>query len=57
MIDGCTVNRIEAGSSARAKEALRNHDAYNFFNADGESLITTGPTGTNVADVCITLVC
>eukprot|EP00579_Thalassiosira_antarctica_P022673 CAMPEP_0201988412 /NCGR_PEP_ID=MMETSP0904-20121228/92314_1 /ASSEMBLY_ACC=CAM_ASM_000553 /TAXON_ID=420261 /ORGANISM="Thalassiosira antarctica, Strain CCMP982" /LENGTH=496 /DNA_ID=CAMNT_0048542583 /DNA_START=133 /DNA_END=1623 /DNA_ORIENTATION=- len=41
-----------------AKEALRNHDAYTFFDsAQGtQSLVMTGPTGTNVADVCITLV-
>lgn len=41
-----------------AKEALKNHDAYTFFDAANgtQSLVMTGPTGTNVADVCITLV-
>lgn len=42
-----------------AKEALTNHDAYTFLDsADGAhgSLVRTGPTGTNVADICITLV-
>ena len=42
-----------------AKEALTNHDAYSFLDsADGAhgSLVRTGPTGTNVADICITLV-
>ena len=41
-----------------AKAAMKNHDAYNFFDRtkETESLVMTGPTGTNVADVCITLV-
>jgi glycerate 2-kinase len=38
-----------------ATEALKNHDAYVFFEGT-QSLILTGPTGTNVADICITLV-
>jgi len=38
-----------------AKEALRNHDAYRFFERT-QSLVMTGPTGTNVADICITLI-
>lgn len=58
IVDGGTVNRIENNSSSLAKDALRSHDAYNFFKQDNdESLIITGPTGTNVADVCVTLVC
>ena len=57
MIDGGTVRRIEKSTQSLAKDALRNHDAYNYFNeAYDDSLIITGPTGTNVADVCITLV-
>jgi glycerate 2-kinase len=36
-------------------EALRNNDAYNFFKALGD-LVVTGPTGTNVADIFIGLV-
>ena len=38
-----------------AKKALRNHDAYRFFERT-QSLVMTGPTGTNVADICITLI-
>jgi glycerate-2-kinase len=66
IVDGGTTNRIETyislnpesrHSALRAKDALRDHDAYNFFNSgNDDSLIKTGPTGTNVADVCITLV-
>ena len=57
MVDGNTVNRIEETSKYLAKEALRKHDAYTFFDSGkDDSLIRTGPTGTNVADVCITLV-
>ena len=57
MVDGSTVKRIEDASSSLAKDALRNHDAYNFFSSgNDDSLIMTGPTQTNVADICITLV-
>ena len=38
-----------------AKEALKSHDAYTFLDK-AKSLVMTGPTGTNVADICITLV-
>ncbi len=38
-----------------AKEALKKHDAYRFFGRT-QSLVMTGPTGTNVADICITLI-
>lgn len=68
VVDGGTVERIEAGPGAlsgggdggirTAEEALREHDAYTFFD-DGEAqgaLVKTGPTGTNVADVCVVLV-
>ena len=55
VVDGGTVDRL-VGS---AEEALRNHDAYNYFNQmDGDNhspLIKIGPTGSNVADVCVTL--
>ncbi|KAL3792475.1 hypothetical protein HJC23_008397 [Cyclotella cryptica] len=68
MVDGGTTIRIEDSISCdttnnvptptlRAKDALRNHDAYNYFNSGkDDSLIITGATGTNVADICITLV-
>jgi len=38
-----------------AKNSLFRHDAYTFLNSTG-CLVTTGATGTNVADVCITLI-
>ena len=41
-----------------AKEALKNHDSFTFFDMSNSahSLVMSGPTGANVADVCITLV-
>ena len=40
-----------------AVEALQQHDAYTYFSQEKDGpLIMTGPTGTNVADVCVTLV-
>ena len=59
IVDGASITRIEQNNKNKlsAKETLRNHDAYNFFDSDGDnSFIRTGATGTNVADVCITLV-
>lgn len=65
MVDAHTIpeERLE-----EARNALRDHDAYPFFDAlslgnhghpkteeDGP-LLKTGPTGTNVADVCVTLI-
>ena len=63
VVDGGTIDRIEGGTDGEeehlsGKEALAGHDAYSFLDMDanGNSLIRTGPTGTNVADVCVTLV-
>mmetsp|Transcript_27988 Transcript_27988/g.41777 ORF Transcript_27988/g.41777 Transcript_27988/m.41777 type:complete len:572 (-) Transcript_27988:50-1765(-) len=62
IVDGASVDRIEQTNTGRcAHDAMKNHDAYHFFhddNADYRShhLIQTGPTGTNVADVMITLI-
>ena len=63
VVDGGTIDRIEGeidGEEGRlsGKEALAGHDAYSFLDMDanGTSLIRTGPTGTNVADVCVVLV-
>ena len=62
IVDGASVDRIEQSLTGRsAHDAMKNHDAYHFFhdvNADDSSrhLIQTGPTGTNVADVMITLI-
>jgi glycerate 2-kinase len=56
VVDGGTLDRL-AGS---AGEALQRHNAYPYLeqtDADGCSpLVKTGPTGTNVADVCIILI-
>jgi glycerate 2-kinase len=54
IADGTTVMRAEAlGRSAAAD--LANNDSHRFFEALGD-LITTCPTGTNVADVQLILV-
>ena len=40
-----------------AKASLNQHDGYTFLETTGKgSLVKTGPTGTNVADICITLI-
>eukprot|EP00934_Nitzschia_sp_Nitz4_P002421 Nitzschia sp. Nitz4//scaffold40_size135432//111029//112459//NITZ4_003264-RA/size135432-processed-gene-0.180-mRNA-1//-1//CDS//3329551279//2416//frame0 len=57
VVDGSTARHdIQA-----ARDSLTRHDAYNFFDKlggvlDDPPLIKTGPTGTNVADICVTLV-
>ncbi len=38
-----------------ARNALKDHDTYKFLERT-KSLLITGPTGTNVADICITLI-
>ncbi len=59
-VDGGTIDRIEYenGVTILGKDALEQHDAYNFFNSASKTnaLIKTGPTGTNVADVYFTLI-
>jgi glycerate 2-kinase len=57
VVDGTTVTR----DLAAAQEALDQHNAYPLLeewtkDGRGAPLIKTGPTGTNVADVCVTLV-
>jgi glycerate-2-kinase len=56
VVDASTVR----GDLKSARQALSNHDAYNYFDQleeEGEGLfIKTGPTGTNVADICVTLI-
>jgi glycerate-2-kinase len=58
IVDGGMIERF--GGLATASKALQRHDAYTYLNqqdSDGWSaLVKTGPTGTNVADVCILLV-
>jgi glycerate-2-kinase len=54
IADGSTCGRAEEdGLSPRS--FLENNDAYSFFRAIGD-LLVTGPTGTNVADVVLGLV-
>lgn len=54
VVDAGTLDRLQHGS---AVEALQQHDAYTYFSQEKDGpLIMTGPTGTNVADVCVTLV-
>jgi glycerate-2-kinase len=56
VVDGGTINRL----TGSAEEALQQHNGYPYLDQmeeDGHSpLINTGPTGTNVADVCVTLI-
>lgn len=57
VVDGTTVTR----DLAAAQEALDQHNAYPLLkewtkDGQGAPLIKTGPTGTNVADVCVTLI-
>ena len=53
VVDGSTVDQLEGSAS----DALRRHDAYTYFNQkEGVPHIIPGPTGTNVADVCVMLV-
>jgi len=56
VVDGATVGRL----SGSATGALQQHDAYIYLDQIDESghcpLIKTGPTGTNVADICVTLI-
>lgn len=58
VVDATTVHSSLSG----AIDALSTHNAYPYLDAlrrEGETelpLIKTGPTGTNVADICVTLV-
>jgi hydroxypyruvate reductase len=54
VADGQTVARGTA-LGLSAKEFLRRHDAYHFFTAL-DDLVITGPTGTNVMDIHLLLV-
>ena len=51
--DGATVRRARA-RGLDPEAALRDNDAYSFFRALGD-LILTGPTGTNVMDLQVVL--
>ena len=54
IVDGETI--LKAGKlGLNPEEYLDNNDSYNFFNKIN-SLLITGPTGTNVMDVQIIVV-
>ena len=57
VVDNCTVNTA-MNQGLNAKEFLQNNDSYNFFLKlnDGEQLIKTGHTGTNVMDIQLLLI-
>ncbi|MGK3733974.1 MAG: glycerate 2-kinase [Bacillariaceae sp.] len=57
VVDATTIT----GTRPQALEALANHNAYPYLDSlkgttEWPPLIKTGPTGTNVADICVTLV-
>ncbi len=54
LVSGATVTAIRE-KSLDPEEALRNNDAYAALGAGG-ALLVTGPTGTNVNDLRVTLV-
>ena len=54
LADSSTVDRAVA-RGLDPDAALRAHDAYPFFQALGD-LVVTGPTGTNVGDIQILLI-
>ncbi|HEU68917.1 MAG TPA: glycerate kinase [Candidatus Acetothermia bacterium] len=51
LVDGGSVGRMAAGG-VDPRAALLNNDAYGALSASGD-LVVTGPTGTNVADLCL----
>jgi glycerate-2-kinase len=56
VVDAGTVDRL---GYKEAEQALQQHNAYTYFKQTGNNtspLLMTGPTGTNVADVCVTLI-
>ncbi|UCD34551.1 MAG: glycerate kinase [Nitrospiraceae bacterium] len=54
IVDGGTVERARS-RGLNPREYLENNDSYTFFKAI-DSLLITGPTGTNVMDVQILIV-
>jgi hydroxypyruvate reductase len=54
MVDGDTIARLRA-EGIDPERALANNNAYSALQGSGD-LIVTGPTGTNVADLCFVMV-
>ena len=55
IADGSTLSRARA-LGLKPREYLRRNDSYPFFRELGD-LVMTGPTGTNVNDICLIVVC
>ncbi len=54
LVDGETKARLK-GLQISIPEVLKNNDAYNALKA-ADSLLITGPTGTNVNDFALALI-
>jgi hydroxypyruvate reductase len=54
LVDQTTAARAAAAGLAPPEAYLRDNDAYAFFGALGD-LVVTGPTGTNVGDIQVTM--
>jgi glycerate 2-kinase len=60
VVDGSTIERVDdraghgAGGAEAARQALSTFNAYPFFDALGDAIIT-GPTGNNLRDLRILL--
>lgn len=55
ICDSTTCARARRAGLLNPDEYLENNDAYRFFEALGD-LVVTGPTGTNVGDILVLLV-
>lgn len=59
VVDGGTIERLN-GEGKSATEALQMHNAYPYLEQEDKTghspLIKIGPTGTNVADICLVLI-
>jgi len=51
IVDNDSLNKAE-----NIKSYLENYDSYNLLKNIGNSLIKTGPSGTNVSDVMLYLI-
>jgi hydroxypyruvate reductase len=54
IVDNTTLDRARAAGLGDAGSFLRDNNAYAFFHALGD-LIMTGPTGTNVGDIQVVM--